>query len=149
MLLFQGRISPRLPPPPPAQKKNMTLCVIGRARFERNCGNIYSRHLFLLGGLGFWDRYWRDAGQLLVYIFPTPKYQTSLQSFDSPVSFSFLSWRFPGGRLLFQKCKFLILVSLRMFCGKTLVYLGLHAKKYKNIYILSMRFIYSIQVVKV
>ena len=70
MLLFQGRISPRPP-------KNMTLCVIGRARFERNCGNIYSRHLFLLGGLGFWDRYWRDAGQLW-FIFSLPLSTRSL-----------------------------------------------------------------------
>ena len=64
MLLFQGRISPHPLSPP----KNMTLCVIGRARFERNCGKIYSRHLFPLGRLGFWNRCWRDAGQLLVYI---------------------------------------------------------------------------------
>ena len=86
MLLFQGRISPHPLSPP----KNMTLCVIGRARFERNFGKIYSRHLFPLGRLGFWNRCWRDAGQLLVYIFPTPKYQKSLQRFDGPVSFSFL-----------------------------------------------------------
>ena len=35
--------------PPP--KKNMILCVIGRVRFERNCGKMYSRHLFPYGGL--------------------------------------------------------------------------------------------------
>ena len=29
----------------------MTLCVIGRVKFERNCGKIYSRHLFTYGGL--------------------------------------------------------------------------------------------------
>ena len=29
----------------------MTLCVIGRVRFERNCGKMYSRHLFPYGGL--------------------------------------------------------------------------------------------------
>ena len=46
MLLLQGQISP---PPPP--QKNMTLCVIGRVRFERNCGKMYSRHLFPYGGL--------------------------------------------------------------------------------------------------
>ena len=43
MLLLQGII-----PPPP---KNMTLCVIGRVRFERNCGKMYSRHLFPYGRL--------------------------------------------------------------------------------------------------
>ena len=48
MLLLQERIAP---PPPPPQKKNMTLCVIGRVKFERNCGKIYSRHLFTYGGL--------------------------------------------------------------------------------------------------
>ena len=37
--------------PPPKKKKNMTLCVIGRVRFERNCGKMYSRHLFSYGGL--------------------------------------------------------------------------------------------------
>ena len=42
MLLLQGRIS---------SPQNMTLCVIGRARFERNCGKMYSRHLFPYGGL--------------------------------------------------------------------------------------------------
>ena len=42
MLLLQGRISP---------PKNITLCVIGRVRFERNCGKMYSRHLFPYGGL--------------------------------------------------------------------------------------------------
>ena len=36
MLLLQGRIS---------SPQNMTLCVIGRVRFERNCGKMYSRHL--------------------------------------------------------------------------------------------------------
>ena len=46
MLLLQGRIS--LPPPAPPQ--NMTLCVIGPVRFERNCGKMYSRHLFPYGG---------------------------------------------------------------------------------------------------
>ena len=46
MLLLQGRIAPRPPPP-----KKMTLCVIGRVKFERNCGKIYSRHLFPYGGL--------------------------------------------------------------------------------------------------
>ena len=35
-----------LPPP------NMTLCVIGRVRFERNGGKMYSRRLFPYGGLG-------------------------------------------------------------------------------------------------
>ena len=45
MLLLQGRIPPPPPPPP-----NMTLCVIGRVRFERNCGKMYSRHLFPYGG---------------------------------------------------------------------------------------------------
>ena len=30
----------------------MSLCVIGRVRFERNCGGrMYSRHLFPYGGL--------------------------------------------------------------------------------------------------
>ena len=42
MLLLQGRIS---------SPQKMTLCVIGRARFERNCGQMYSRHLFPHGGL--------------------------------------------------------------------------------------------------
>ena len=42
MLLLQGRISPH---------QNMTLCVIGRVRFERNCGKMYGRHLFPYGGL--------------------------------------------------------------------------------------------------
>ena len=42
MLPLRGRIS--LP-------QNMTLCVIGRVRFERNCGKMYSRHLFPDGGL--------------------------------------------------------------------------------------------------
>ena len=42
MLLLQGRIS--LP-------QNMTLCVIGLVTFERNCGKMFSRHLFLYGGL--------------------------------------------------------------------------------------------------
>ena len=42
MLPLRGRIS--LP-------QNMTLCVIGRVRFERNCGKMYSRHLFPYGGL--------------------------------------------------------------------------------------------------
>ena len=46
MLLLQGRIS--LPPPSP---KNMTLCLIGRVRFERNCGKMCSRHPFPYGGL--------------------------------------------------------------------------------------------------
>ena len=52
MLLLQGRIAP-------SQKKNknknkiyMTLCVIGRVKFERDCGKMYSRHLFPYGGLG-------------------------------------------------------------------------------------------------
>ena len=45
MLLLQGRISP------PPQKKNITLCVIGRITFERNNGKMYSRHLFPYGGL--------------------------------------------------------------------------------------------------
>ena len=49
MLLLQGQISP-----PP--QKNMTLCVIGRVRFKRNCGKMYSRHLFPYGGLA------REAG---------------------------------------------------------------------------------------
>ena len=30
----------------------MTLCVIGRVKFERDCGKMYSRHLFPYGGLG-------------------------------------------------------------------------------------------------
>ena len=47
MLLLQGRISP----PPPAPKKNVTLCEIGLVRFESHCGKVYSRHLFLYGGL--------------------------------------------------------------------------------------------------
>ena len=42
MLLLQGRISPH---------QNMTLCVIGRVTFERNCGKMYGRHLFPYGGL--------------------------------------------------------------------------------------------------
>ena len=42
MLLLQGRIS---------SPQNMTLCVIGRVRFERNCDKMYSRHLFPYGGL--------------------------------------------------------------------------------------------------
>ena len=42
MLLLQGRISPH---------QNMTLCVIGRVRFERSYGKMYSRHLFPYGGL--------------------------------------------------------------------------------------------------
>ena len=42
MLLLQGRISPA--------KQSMTLCVIGRVRLERNCGKMYSRHLFPYGG---------------------------------------------------------------------------------------------------
>ena len=50
MLLLQGQISP---PPPPPPKKNMTLCVIGRVRFERNCGKMYSRHLFPYGRLNW------------------------------------------------------------------------------------------------
>ena len=29
----------------------MTFCVIGCVRFERNCGKMYSRHLFPYGGL--------------------------------------------------------------------------------------------------
>ena len=29
---------------------HMTLCVIGRVRLERNCGKMYSRHLFPYGG---------------------------------------------------------------------------------------------------
>ena len=33
MLLLQGRIS---------CPQNMTFCVIGRVRFERNCGKMYS-----------------------------------------------------------------------------------------------------------
>ena len=37
MLQLHGRISP---------PQNMTLCVIGRVMFERNCGKMYSRHLF-------------------------------------------------------------------------------------------------------
>ena len=42
MLLLQGRISPH---------QNMTLCVIGRVRFERNCGKMYGRQLFPYGRL--------------------------------------------------------------------------------------------------
>ena len=45
MLLLQRQFAP------PPTKKNMTLCVIGRVRFERNCGKMYSRHLFPYGGL--------------------------------------------------------------------------------------------------
>ena len=45
MLLLQRQFAP------PPSKKNMTLCVIGRVRFERNCGKMYSRHLFPYGGL--------------------------------------------------------------------------------------------------
>ena len=30
----------------------MTLCLIGRVKFERDCGKMYSRHLFPYGGLG-------------------------------------------------------------------------------------------------
>ena len=44
MLLLQRQFAP----PPP---KNMTLCVIDRVRFERNCGKMYSRPLFPYGGL--------------------------------------------------------------------------------------------------
>ena len=33
-------------PQPPPPKKNLTLCVICRVRFERYCGKMYSRHLF-------------------------------------------------------------------------------------------------------
>ena len=44
MLLLQGRISP-------APKKNVTLCEIGLVRFESHSGKVYSRHLFLYGGL--------------------------------------------------------------------------------------------------
>ena len=43
MLLLQKRILPRTP--------IMTLCVIGCVWFERNCGKMYSRHLFPYGGL--------------------------------------------------------------------------------------------------
>ena len=39
------------PHPRPPTKKNMTLCVIGCVRFERNCGKMCSRHLFSYGGL--------------------------------------------------------------------------------------------------
>ena len=31
--------------------QNMILCVTGSVRFERNCGKMYSRHLFPYGGL--------------------------------------------------------------------------------------------------
>ena len=48
MLLLQGRISP---PSPTPHQKNVILCVIGRVRFERNCGKMYSRHLFPYGRL--------------------------------------------------------------------------------------------------
>ena len=37
-------------PPPPPSPQNMTLCLIGRVRFERNCGKMYCRHLFPYGG---------------------------------------------------------------------------------------------------
>ena len=47
MLLLQGRILPK--------KNNMTLCVIGRVRLERNCGKMYNRHLFPYGGLALWQ----------------------------------------------------------------------------------------------
>ena len=53
MLLLQGRIAP-----PP---KKMTLCVIGRVKFERNCGKIYSRHLFSVRRIdqhSEWAHYW-------------------------------------------------------------------------------------------
>ena len=53
MLLLQGQI---LPP------QNATLCVIGRVRFERNCGKMYSCHLFPYGGLTLRSHY---TGQLL------------------------------------------------------------------------------------
>ena len=43
MLLLQGQI---LPP------QNVTLCVIGRVRFERSCGKMYSGRFFPYGGLG-------------------------------------------------------------------------------------------------
>ena len=43
-MLLTGKNSP---PPSP---QNMTLCLIGRVRFERNCGKMYSRHLFPYGG---------------------------------------------------------------------------------------------------
>ena len=45
MLLLQRQFAP------PPSKKSMTLCVIGRVRFERNCGLMYSRPLFPYGGL--------------------------------------------------------------------------------------------------
>ena len=56
MLLLQGRIAP---PPPLPQK--MTLCVIGRVKFERNCGKIYRRHLFSVRRIdqhSEWAHYW-------------------------------------------------------------------------------------------
>ena len=58
MLLLQGRIS---------SPQNMTLCVIGRARFERNCGKMYSRHLFPYGGFTKLDQSLQRLGlQLFV-----------------------------------------------------------------------------------
>ena len=38
-------------PPPTPRKRNMTSCVIGRVRFERDCGKMYNRHLLPHGGL--------------------------------------------------------------------------------------------------
>ena len=52
MLLLQGQI---LPP------QNVTLCVIGRVRFERNCGKMYSCHLFPYGGLTLRSTLYRIA----------------------------------------------------------------------------------------
>ena len=46
MLLFQGRISPPTPPP---HKKYDFMCNWPGSK--RNCGKMYSRHLFPYGGL--------------------------------------------------------------------------------------------------
>ena len=48
MLLLKGRISPS--PSPPLPPKYDFMCN-RPFRFERNCGKMYSRHLFPYGGL--------------------------------------------------------------------------------------------------
>ena len=57
ILLLQGRIF--------RPSQNMTLCVIGRVRFERNCGKMQSRHLFVwqahqVGFVESADVYWTN-----------------------------------------------------------------------------------------